>query len=62
MTFRYRKTDISKDEAKVIIAHINEDYLIQERWKRYQKKNPYAKGIEFSEIIESINALVEISM
>ena len=62
MTFRYRKTDISKDEAKVIIAHINEDFLIKERWIRYQKKNPYAKGIEFSEITESLNALVEMSM
>jgi abortive infection protein abiGII len=62
MTFRYRKTEISKDEAKVIIAHINEDSLIKERWIRYQKKNPYAKGIEFSEITESLNALVEMSM
>lgn len=62
MTFRYRKTDISKDEAKVIIAHINEDSLIKERWIRYQKKNPYAKGIEFSEITESLNALVEMAM
>ncbi len=62
MTFRYRKTDISKDEAKVIIVHINEDSLIKERWIRYQKKNPYAKGIEFREITESLNALVEMSM
>ena len=43
MTFRYRKTVISKDEAKVIISHINEDSLIKERWIRYQKKNPYSK-------------------
>lgn len=62
MTFRYRKTDISKDEAKVIIAYISEDALIKERWIRYQKKNPYAKGIEFSEITESLNTLVEMSM
>lgn len=62
MTFRYRKTEISKDEAKVIIAHINEDSLIKERWIRYQKKNPYAKGIEFSEITESLNVLVEMAM
>ena len=62
MTFSYRKTDISKDEAKNIIGHINEDSLIKERWTRYQKKNPYANGIEFSEITESLNALVEMSM
>ena len=62
MTFRYRKTVISKDEAKVIISHINEDSLIKERWIRYQKKNPYSKGIEFSEITESLNVLVEMSM
>ena len=53
-TFSYRKTEISKDEAKVIISHINKDSLIIERWIRYQKKNPYAKGIEFIEIIESV--------
>lgn len=62
MTFRYRKTEISKNEAKNIISHINEDSLTKERWIRYQKKNPYAKEIEFSEITESLNVLVEMSM
>ena len=61
-TFSYRKTEVSKDEAKAIISHINKDSLIIERWIRYQKKNPYANGIEFSEITESLNALVEMSM
>lgn len=62
MTFSYRKTVISKNEAKNIINSINEDSLIKERWVRYQKKNPYVKGIEFSEITESLNTLVEMSM
>ena len=62
MTFSYRKTEVSKGEAKNIIGHINEDSLIKERWTRYQKKNPYANGIEFSEITESLNALIEMSM
>lgn len=62
MIFSYRKTVISKNEAKNIINSINEDSLIKERWVRYQKKNPYVKGIEFSEITESLNTLVEISM
>ena len=62
MTFSHRKTVISKNEAKNTINSINEDSLIEERWKRYQKKNPYAKGIEFSEITESLNSLVEMSM
>ena len=62
MTFSYRKTVISKNEAKNTINSINEDSLIEERWKRYQKKNPYAKGIEFSEITESLNSLVEMPM
>lgn len=61
-TFSYRKTEVSKDEAKVIVSHIDNDSLIIERWIRYQKKNPYAKGIEFSEIIESLNTLIEIVM
>lgn len=62
MTFSYRKTVISKNEAKNIINSINEDSLIKERWVKYQKKNPYVKGIEFSEITESLNILVEMSM
>ena len=62
MTFSYRKTEVSKGEAKNIIGHINDDSLIKERWIRYQKKNPYSKGIEFSEITESLNVLVEMSM
>ena len=62
MTFSYRKTEVSKDEAKNIIGHINDDSLIKERWIRYQKKNPYANGLEFSEITESLNALIEMSM
>ena len=61
-TFSYRKTEVSKDEAKAIVSHINRDSLIIERWIRYQKKNPYAKGIEFSEIIESLNTLIEMVM
>ena len=62
MTFSYRKTEVSKEKAKVIVSHINKDSLIIERWMRYQKKNPYAKGIEFSEIIESLNTLIEMIM
>ena len=62
MTLSYRKTEVSKDKAKVIVSHINKDSLVIERWKRYQNKNPYAKGIEFSEIIDSLNTLIEIAM
>ena len=62
MTFSYRKTEISKEKAKFIIRNINEDSLINERWKRYKKKNPYTKEIEFSEIIDSLNTLIEIAM
>ena len=62
MTFSYRKTEISKEKAKFIIRNINEDSLINERWKRYKKKNPYAKEIEFSEIIDSLNTLIEMVM
>ena len=64
MTFSYTKTEVSKEKAKVIIRNINEEFLIKERWrwKRYQNKNPYAKGFEFSEIIDSLNTLIEIAM
>lgn len=61
-TFTYRKSDITKARAKEIISCINNDKGIQDRWYRYQRKNPYAQGIEFTKIISSLNTLVDMAM
>ena len=59
LTFRYRKTLISKERAFEIIDLINNNDSIRDRWSRYQKKNPYAQGINFEWIIDTINKLIE---
>ena len=58
LTFRYRQTIISKERAVEIINLIKLDEAIRDRWNRYQKKNPYAKGINFEPVIETIYKLI----
>lgn len=58
LTFRYRQTVISKERAVEIINLIKLDEAIRDRWDRYQKKNPYAKGINFELVIETIYKLI----
>lgn len=59
LTFRYRQTIISKKNAIEIINLIKINEAIRDRWNRYQKNNPYAKGINFDMIFEIINKLIE---
>ena len=59
LTFRYRQTIISKERAIEIINLIKINEAIRDRWNRYQKKNPYAKGINIDSIIDTINKLIE---
>ena len=59
LTFRYRQTVISKERAIEIINLIKINEAIRDRWNRYQKKNPYAKGINIDSIIDTINKLIE---
>lgn len=59
LTFKYRKTNISKDRAIEIINLIKNNETIRDRWNRYQNKNPYTKGIEFDLVIDVIYKLIE---
>lgn len=59
LTFRYRQTIMSKENAIEIINLIKINEAIRDRWNRYQKNNPYAKGINFDMIFETINKLIE---
>lgn len=59
LTFKYRKTNISKDRAIEIINLIKNNESIRDRWSRYQNKNPYAKGIDFAQVIATIYNLIE---
>ena len=60
LTFLYRKTHILKTTALDIACQIYNNVEIQNRWSRYQKKNPYAKNISFESIVSEIKRLIEI--
>ena len=60
LTFTYRKTHILKNTALDIVCQIDDNDEIKSRWKRYQKKSPYAKDIGFENVIDEIKRLIEI--
>ena len=60
LTFAYRKTHILKNTALDIVCQIDDNDEIKSRWKRYQKKSPYAKDIGFENVIDEIKRLIEI--
>lgn len=60
LTFAYRKTHILKNAALDIVYQINNNDEIKSRWKRYQKKSPYAKDIGFENVIDEIKRLIEM--
>lgn len=59
LTFKYRQTKISKERAVEIINLIKVNEAIRDRWSRYQNKTPYAKGIDFDQVIDEIYNLIE---
>lgn len=59
LTFKYRNTHITKEDAYIILQHISDNVAIKDRWVRYQKKNPYAKGVKFDLVVNSIKYLIE---
>ena len=60
LTFAYRKTHILKNTALDIVCQIDDNDEINSRWKRYQKKSPYAKDIGFENVIDEIKRLIEM--
>jgi abortive infection protein abiGII len=60
LTFAYRKTHILKNTALDIVCQIDDNDENKSRWKRYQKKSPYAKDIGFENVIDEIKRLIEM--
>lgn len=58
LTFRYRNTSMSRQEAEAILQRIATSQAVNDRWQRYQKKNPYASGVVFKEVICKIDELI----
>ena len=59
-TCNHRNFSITKQESLDLINELRKNEQIQTRWLAYSKRNEYAKGIEFEEIINAITYFLEI--
>lgn len=58
-TFEYRTTELSFDKLYSLLSDLKKDSSFQIRWNSYTKKNSYARGILFDEVISEIQKLIE---
>ena len=59
-TAEYRHTlEIIKEWKKVIIQ-LKENDAMKKQWEKYQKDNFYAKGIEYNDLLESLEQIGKI--
>ncbi|MGN1301866.1 MAG: hypothetical protein ACI4U9_05040 [Clostridia bacterium] len=59
-TAKHRETmEIIKD-WKELVEILKDDDTMKKQWYRYQKNNFYAEGIEYKDLIESLNRTGEI--
>ncbi len=56
--FKYRNTVFDKEKILMVLDDLKNEQSFHIRWKSYQKKYPYSKGIAFDEIIENIKELL----
>ena len=59
-TCNHRNFSITKQESLDLINELRKNEQIQTRWLAYSKRNEYAKGIEFEEIINAITYFLGI--
>ncbi|MGF6366949.1 hypothetical protein M2454_002843 [Aequitasia blattaphilus] len=57
-TCKKRGTENLKMDSLKILDTIREDAHLQSLWKSYQKKYPYATGMDYEDIMESMGALL----
>lgn len=55
----YRKFQISKDDALILINEIKENKEINKRWKNYSNIVKYTDDLDFNEVIDAIKELIE---
>lgn len=58
-TCNYRGTVFAKDEALRIVDRIKNDSQMESRWKTYSKRNQFAKNIEFKDILNPLETIIE---
>lgn len=59
-TFAYRQTKTDKANALEIVDSLEKNALCRARWNTFVKKNPYAKGIEFNEVLSSCKQAIQL--
>ena len=59
-TAEHRETMDSIKEWKEVVEILENDSTMNKQWERYQKNNFYAEGIEYKDLIQSLNKIGEI--
>lgn len=59
-TCEYRETIFTKESAFNVLLKLEKDELIKSRWLNYVKKNDFAFGIKFDEVMQSCKTVTEI--
>ena len=59
-TCEYRKTIFTKESAFDVLLKLEKDELIKNRWLNYVKKNDFASGTEFDDVMQSCKTVTEI--
>lgn len=58
-TAKKRESEQELRNAKNIIRAIEKSTALRDSWKRYQRQNVYARGIEFEDTVETLEFLTE---
>ena len=59
-TAEHRKSEDDVKNWKEVVEELENDDTMMNQWRRYQKNNFYAEGIEYEDLIESIRIVGEI--
>ena len=59
-TAKHRKSEDDVKNWKEVVEELENDDTMMNQWRRYQKNNFYAEGIEYEDLIESIRIVGEI--
>lgn len=60
LTAQHRETNEIIKDWKKVVDKIANDSKMQQQWKKYQKDNFYAEGIEYNNLVNAINKVGEI--
>lgn len=59
-TAKYRESTNIIKEWKEVVNILKDDENMKKQWERYQKNNFYAEGIEYKDLMESLNKVEKI--